>query len=76
MREMRTCNVIPGTAERPAAARVRKVRFEGNREDILDILGQVGDVLVLRLELPDRHVPAFMTSTEESTDDRDRGEAL
>jgi len=71
MQQVRTRDGLPGEAARPLSARVRKVRFKGHGEGLLDVRGEVGNVVLLRIELSNRNLPAFMTSTVEPTNDSD-----
>jgi hypothetical protein len=59
MQEMRTRYGVPGKIERPAATRVRELRFDEYREGLLDLRCQVRPVL--NFKLSDRNLPAGLT---------------
>jgi len=61
MHQMRARDGVPGKAERPSASQMREMRIEGHRKGLLDIRGQVWNVIVLKFKLPDRNLPALMT---------------
>ena len=61
MQQVRVCDVAPAEGQCSPFAHVREVRFEGHGEGLFNIRRQVGNVVVLQLNLPDRNLPAFMT---------------
>lgn len=60
MQPMRARDVVPGETERPTAARMREVPVEGHGEDLLNVCGQVGNVLLV-VKLPDWNLFALVT---------------
>lgn len=61
MQQVPTCDVVPGETEYLSVAHVREVRIKGYGEDLLDVRGQVGNVVLLQFKLPDGNLPTFMT---------------